>query len=853
VDGKIVCVRLALFAEMMKGRAWTPAALKQVGGAEGVGATFLEETFSAATASPTHRYHQKAARAMLKALLPEAGSDIKGHLRPRDELLAVSEYGSRPGDFEELLHILDAELRLITPTDPEGVDSDTPVRSASEGGGRYYQLTHDYLVPSLREWLTRKQKQTRRGRAELRLADRATLWSARPESRLLPAWWEWLNILLYTRKRDWTALQRKMMRQAGRYHRRRGLLLAVCLLLAGWGCWEGVGWLEARSLRHRLLEASTVEVPGIVEAMKPYRRWLDGPLREEYAQAQTSGDTRKQLHVSMALLPVDGGQIDYLQGRLLQATAEPQEVLAMRQMLYPYRDSVSAALWEVLQDRKKLGAERLRAACALAAYGEEDGRWEKVRADVVAALVAQNALEMGRWAEALQPVRQQLLPPLADVLIEDGRDAGQRRTVARIYAGYAADQPEAFAPLEKVLAEKPQGIDEDKLKLARKQANAAAALAAIGRWDRVRPLMQHSPDPTVRSYLIDRLAGLVEARSVLGELERGPELSMRRALLLALGDFDKDRLPPAERELLIPRLVELCRDEDAGIHATAVWLVQQWGQAEKVQQIDRELMGKAEGKRQWYVNGQGQTMVILPSGEFWMGEGNQRQRRRIEHRFALAAREVTVAEFLSFRKAYQGVQQWAPTKDCPATTLSWYDAAAYCNWLSEMEKIDKKEWCYLPNDKGEYGPGMKVAGNFKGLKGYRLPTEEEWEYACRAGSETAWAHGDAEDLLGNYAWYFANSSSRSHPVGSLRPNDWGLFDMHGNAWEWCHDRWQEKPSKELEAKEDIKGIQDKDIRLLRGSSFYYGVLQNARCADRNRSGPAYLYSNFGFRPARTYP
>ena len=80
-EGKVICVRLSLFAEMMKGKSWVPGVLKQVGGAEGVGVTFLEETFSASTSPPEHRYHQKAARAVLKALLPETGTDIKGHMR----------------------------------------------------------------------------------------------------------------------------------------------------------------------------------------------------------------------------------------------------------------------------------------------------------------------------------------------------------------------------------------------------------------------------------------------------------------------------------------------------------------------------------------------------------------------------------------------------------------------------------------------------------------------------------------------------------------------------------------------------------------------------------------------------
>src|SRR5262249_55013775 len=158
------------------------------------------ETFTASTAAPQHRLHQKAAQAVLKALLPESGTDIKGHMRSQQELVEASGYASRPKEFEELLRILDREIRLITPTDPEGVESArrvapppgdpgpqthprvSPVASAPGELGaltqprspsRYFQLTHDYLVPSLRDWLTRKQKETRRGRAELLLADRA--------------------------------------------------------------------------------------------------------------------------------------------------------------------------------------------------------------------------------------------------------------------------------------------------------------------------------------------------------------------------------------------------------------------------------------------------------------------------------------------------------------------------------------------------------------------------------------------------------------------------------------------------------------------------------------------------------
>jgi eukaryotic-like serine/threonine-protein kinase len=234
-DGKVVSVRLALFAEMVKAKSWTPATLWEIGGTEGVGVTFLEETFGSAQANPKHRLHQKAAQSLLKALLPESGTDIKGLMRSRQELLEVSGYANRPKDFDDLIHILDPELRLITPTDPEGSTSEAQQISLS---GQFYQLTHDYLVHSLREWLTRKQRETRRGRAELRLAERSSLWNAKPENRHLPSALESANISILTRKRDWSEPQRRMMKRAGRVHGIRGLTLAALLLLLGWGGYE---------------------------------------------------------------------------------------------------------------------------------------------------------------------------------------------------------------------------------------------------------------------------------------------------------------------------------------------------------------------------------------------------------------------------------------------------------------------------------------------------------------------------------------------------------------------------------------------------------------------------------------
>ncbi len=102
-DGRVVPVRLALFAEMVKRKPWIPATLREVGGMDGVGVTFLEETFSSPRSNPNHRYHQKAAQAVLKALLPETNADIKGRMRSVEELRRVSGYAERPADFIDLI------------------------------------------------------------------------------------------------------------------------------------------------------------------------------------------------------------------------------------------------------------------------------------------------------------------------------------------------------------------------------------------------------------------------------------------------------------------------------------------------------------------------------------------------------------------------------------------------------------------------------------------------------------------------------------------------------------------------------------------------------------------------------
>jgi formylglycine-generating enzyme required for sulfatase activity len=758
-------------------------------------------------------------------------------------------------------------------------------------GEQYYQLTHDFLVHSLRAWLTRKQKETRRGRAELLLADRAAVWNARPENRQLPSLLQWLSIRWLTAKKNWTPLERKMMRRANRFHVVRGVAVVLLLGLLGLASWEVIGHLNAKHLCARLREAATVDAPEIINRMRPYRRWANRLLREAYAEAEQDGNARRQLHASLALLPVDPDQVKYLKDRLLHG--DPEEIRVIRQELIASQKNRNDGFWEVLANPASDPDQRFRAACALAAFAPDDLRWEKVRDDVAVMLAVQKPFEIARWAALLRPMRKALLPPLAAFLEDEKRSPTERELIATIYGNYAADVPEAHAQLEKRLADAspPDAPAEKKLELTKHQANIGVALLVMDRRDKVWPLLKHSPDPALRSYLIEHLGpGGVDAKILLKRLDQEKDdNSIRRAILLSLGEYGLDRLPPVERQKLLPRMVELYRnDPDPGIHGAARWLLRKWEVEEKVKEVDAASRGASasEGKRGWSVNSQGQTMVLIPKpreGVFWMGEGAERHQQPLRHDFALSSEDVTVEQFQRFRAEYKPNKLYAPTKECPAIEVSWYDAAAYCNWLSQREGIAEAQWCYEIN-KGAvpalaastvgllasplgprpllaaalvfpertdydhlYGNQMKIKAGYLGLKGYRLPTEAEWEYACRAGSTVGYSFGEPAELLERYGWYAGNSLGQAHPCGKLKPNDLGLFDMNGNVWQWTQGSLNDKPAeKENDRDELVPGASD---RVVRGGSWFYDA-GLCRAACRHWRAPVIRLSISGFRLAR---
>jgi formylglycine-generating enzyme required for sulfatase activity len=173
----------------------------------------------------------------------------------------------------------------------------------------------------------------------------------------------------------------------------------------------------------------------------------------------------------------------------------------------------------------------------------------------------------------------------------------------------------------------------------------------------------------------------------------------------------------------------------------------------------------------------------------------------------------------------------------PVEQVSWFDAAVFCNALSMKEGF--APYYVIPN-----WNRVMVGGG----EGYRLPTEAEWEYACRAGTETRYSFGDDAAMLGEYAWYHPAPSCRTEPVGRKRPNAWGLYDMHGNVWEWCWD-WYDEDSHRSSPGIDPFRAEWADDRTLRGGSWRAEAC-DLRSACRGSHVPEYRHSSLGFRVAR---
>jgi formylglycine-generating enzyme required for sulfatase activity len=245
-------------------------------------------------------------------------------------------------------------------------------------------------------------------------------------------------------------------------------------------------------------------------------------------------------------------------------------------------------------------------------------------------------------------------------------------------------------------------------------------------------------------------------------------------------------------------------------------------------------------------NSTGMKLVLIPAGEFLMGSPDSdpdaeadekpRHRVRITRPFYIGATEVTQGQYQAVTGANPSHSK--VSDDLPVENVTWFDAINFCNALSRREglpplyRVQRKTVEVLDRN----GPG------------YRLPTEAEWEYACRAGSMTRYSFGDDAARRRDYAWFDGNSNDKTHPVGQKRPNAWGLYDMHGNVWEWCWDAYEAGYYKRSPGADPLCSSQA-GSPVIRGGGRADNLLF-CRSAVRGRNAPDARVITLGFRVAR---
>ena len=705
------------------------------------------------------------------------------------------------------------------------------------------------------------------------------------------------------------------------------VVVATCvgLLLKTHHHWRGAE--RANALVEQLLKADFAQVPDIVEQLWSVREWADPVLSRAYAQSpKESKDER--LRLALALLPsgsVNAEVVPTVVDDLL-ASEQPRFGFIMKALVPCSQENRVELLYQMLAVLNREspadpaagvdGKRQFRAACAVASFDPANHVWNQNTEYqssrfsqipfVPRFLVSLPRSECELWREELIPVHSRLTGPLAAHCRDATQTRESRLLAAETFAMFAADDPvslldlladcEPFlaAPLQRQLGDKRERVIETGTARLNQSfgenpsqpefehlAKIAIGLFKFGSPDATWKILGgKQSNPSLRNQLIDWLAPLgIEPQALVEKFVHESDPTVRQGLLLALGEFTDAEFSVVERQQLNVTLAEVYEsDPNAGLHSAAELLLRKTDQADTITAIVEKIRSThpadqivdGSDKRQWFVNSQGQTFVILKADEFLMGspldesvQTNEVQHlRKIGRKFAISAFEVTkrqLTEFLKDRPENPARKTWpnlAKTDDSPGL-MTWWEAAEYCNWLSEQDGLPQDQWCYEQHVKEGETPRMIAKAMLFELSGYRLPSEAEWEYSCRGGAVTPWFHGSNESLMTKYLWFGSNFHGLMRPVGSLKPNNFGLFDTLGNAAEWCQDLLEDYPTSSKTPVPDLLNTElvqkgtGYTFRVVRGG-WYQNNPAEVRCAVRHigQELGEFAYPA-GLRPARS--
>ncbi len=683
-NGKVICVHLALFAQMMRDRAWESRELKRMGGWKGVGVRYLEETFSDPEAPRAVRSFLPEVSAILERLLPIGKRDMKGSMVAETDLKQAANMVSRADDFEQVLEILMNSTRLVSQVDRAN-DSKTPDE-------RYYQLSHDFLVGPIHDWLEKQRLGSWRGRAHLRLTELSKEWTANNDARFLPTSGEFASMML--------GVPQRIREQHANF-----LATATKRLVARWSV--------------ATLICMTIVLTGVGLRNQTNRR--TGVLRAESLLISRSSD---------------------------------------------------------LDD-------------ALESVGQSY-RWAKPRLD---ALLRDNA-----------PTGYRI--HLARLQNDDRKSESLDRLIASLewipneeipifIKTFSSDANQAVEKLELRFS----NATDPKLR-----ARLATILLLLGRDESAKKVLALGPDPTTRTLFIGNFGACAGDLTAIAKfIQDSDDFDFESGLCLAVGRIPQSQLSDEDRSIWRDAFRDVYLNSPAGgSHSAAQWALVHWG----VKPPPVAPNPTPPSNRDWWVTepvpGHILTFVRIPLGQIVSGASVPESFRRKWHidvdpdaatpvpAFWISTEEITCGLFRVYADSLPRGEQLAHVKADldlaarindrrPIYGVEWSSITRFCNWLS---KQTNRTECFQIQDDSTFLDASAT--------GFRLPLRREWEYACLSGVITLFPFGgmDQLDALADYSWHFSPELDPEAPIreGGLKmPNAWGVFDMLGNANEWCAD------------------------------------------------------------------
>ncbi len=702
-NGKVICVHLAVFAAMMKGRDWTVQRLKSMGGWEGIGREFLNEIFDECNVPRHQKSWEPAARRILGALLPPASTVIKGQMRSAAELKSAAELNDDRETFESVMKLLTIDSNLVSAVDMHENESTSQPESRNLHG--HYQLTHDFLVAPIRSWLEFKKRATWQGRAELRFSELANQWERQPDARFLPSFAEQIGFMRGL-KLHFKQAHREFWSAAKRHWLKRVVATVVLAAIAGLAVFMLFDLNKRQIAIHQAERVLNIHPAAFIEASESIEsRWRHVKDYVASVAASERSTGRQMLHAQLlsAMMDENDSSVIPIIAKAIR-NAEPLECQNIVHALRPW--GVQAT--NILRDQFNRSADEL----------------EKSRLAIVL------------W------------------FLHD------------------------LSAVNKVAAE----LEDPELR--------TSFVREFGSW--------HGD----LSTLLPQLVNYVDSSDPL----------YLGLACLALGQIDPERLAEAVREQSSTFIRQVFLDpRSGGAHSAAEWAWLQWHPEPIPVNSEINQLPDNAWQQGWFRvavqtnNGRFDLdFVRIEPGKFTRGTGVPESARgrtrnpidvqevRMAEPYYVCTTEVSqalIAEFINQLPdddvARRGIDEIEnPSRHLPAVNVDWWVSARFCNWLSQQFRLDL---CYAKDDQDSlvFNPGVV---------GISLPNSDQWEFACRGGSNQGHPFGDLHlsQSFSEYTWielgFDVGDIASGGELKGKMPNAYGLYNMIGNVAEWCNDQ-----------------------------------------------------------------